>query len=424
MAADLIVALSSPPGPAARGVVRLSGAGLRDVTGRFLDVWPATPGFDMAVLVATAVGDVPGRAVRFQGPRSYTGEDVLELHVPGHTVVTSAVIDAALAAGARGALPGEFTRRAWANGKITFEDVDRLGRVLEAETRAERRAAAAAPGVCDERLEKARDRVSAALALLEAGLDFEEAETGSVGAEERRALLAEAQASVETALDDLARGPGLAGEVRVFLDGPPNAGKSTLLNALDPAAGALVSPVAGTTRDHVTGRFEEGGLLFRVCDAPGRRDGSEEGVDAEARTAAERVAEGCDLRIEVVGHEGGAPDGTAPADLVVVTGRDRGGAAPAEGMWVSGTTGEGVALLRAALQERAAETHRSAGLEEAMRRHGLLRARRSLHRASLRDGREPELAAEDLREAFRVLGGVDLPESVLDRVFERFCIGK
>jgi tRNA modification GTPase len=369
------------------------------------------------------------------GPASYTGEDSAELHLHGGAAVVEGVGAALVALGTRPAEPGEFTRRAVLNGRMDLTAAEGVIDLIEAETAAQARQALRLAGgglaaLCD----RWSDRLAGLLARQEALIEFED--EGLPGPLEDqvlaglRALAAEMTARIE----EDAGGERVRAGLDVAILGAPNAGKSSLLNALVGREAAIVSARAGTTRDIVEARIVLAGLPAVLADTAGLRDAGDE-IEAEGVRRALHRGEGADLVIAVFAGDA-APD-KATLDLVtrrdclVIAGKADLGLAPglpADAISVSARTGEGLDQLRARLEEEAARLAPASGA-------ALLT--RPRHRAAIRDAlswlREaeraalPELRADGLREALRALGrltGRVGAEAILDRVFAEFCIGK
>ena len=365
-----------------------------------------------------------GLAVWFPGPASFTGEDAAELHLHGAPVVMDAVQTALMRMdGLRPAEPGEFTRRAFDAGRMDLTAVEGLAELIDAETEGQRRQALhALGGGLARRFDGWRERLVQALAHIEAAIDFsdEELPEGLEAGVSR--TVSEVGAEMAEALASGARGEVVRDGFRVALVGAPNAGKSSLLNALAAREVAIVSPGAGTTRDVLEARLSVEGYLVRLIDMAGLHE-SDDPVEREGMRRGRAEAASADLCLLLT-----APDAPPPpemAGLAVRTKTDL-GAAPGPGLAVSATTGEGLEALRSAIVE--AMHTRVAGPP------GALRAR---HVQALGDAVEAldrfaaapqiDLAAEDLRLAVRALGRVtgrvDV-EDLLDAIFREFCIGK
>jgi tRNA modification GTPase len=376
-----------------------------------------------------------GIAIFFPGPRSYTGEDVAELHIHGGRAVTAALLEALAALpGLRVAEPGEFTRRAFLNGKLDLAVAEGIADLVDAETAAQRRQALRQlGGELGRMTEGWRAALLKLLAHQEATIDFpEEGLPQGLGAMLRSGIRALA-GEIAARLADGARGERLRAGLSVAIVGPPNAGKSSLLNALAQREAAIVSAVAGTTRDVIELHLDLGGWPVILADTAGIRETSD-AVEAEGVRRARQRAEAADLRLVVVeAAEAAAQLGAvAPLlgpDAVVVANKiDLGGEPPEGAIPVSATGGQGLPLLVRRLEQEA-ESRLTGGaapvITRARHRQALEEALGALRRAE--SASAPELVAEDLRLAARALGRVagriDV-EDLLDVIFRDFCIGK
>ncbi|PWC30176.1 tRNA uridine-5-carboxymethylaminomethyl(34) synthesis GTPase MnmE [Teichococcus aestuarii] len=438
MSFDTIFALASGGGRAAVSLLRLSGPGSGAVLDRIAGGRPAPRLASLRRLRHPESAELLDEALVlwFPGPRSYTGEDAAELHLHGGRAVLEGVTAALLACGARPAEPGEFTRRAFLNGRMDLTEAEGIADLIAAETAAQRRQALRqAGGALAVRYAGWAERLTRLLAHQEAAIEFaEDGLPNTLEAEVRREGAALA-AEIGAHLADGGRGERLREGLWGAIVGAPNAGKSSLLNALAGREAAIVSARAGTTRDIVEVRLELGGVPVWLADTAGLRETPDE-IEAEGVRRARRRAEEADLLIAVFAADQ-PPDAEtlallAPGTLVVANKTDLapapaaiGGQAP---IALSARDGEGLAALRAALEAVAAER---AGLSEEA---SLTRPR---HRAALGEAAAwieeairaplPELAAEALRAALRALGrltGRVGVEAVLDVVFGDFCIGK
>ena len=424
MTADTIFALSSGSPPAAVAVVRISGPG---ATGALQALAGTVPEARRATLVTlTANGEPLDRALalHFPGPHSATGEDVTELHLHGGRAVVAAVLEAlAGLVGRRPAEPGEFTRRAFENGRIDLAEAEGLADLLAAETQSQRRAALAlAGGALSRQVEAWRQQLLALAAELEAALDF--SDEGEVG-EDWPAGWRESLSALSEELEALlARPPAerLRDGLRVVIAGPPNAGKSSLLNALVQREAAITSAVPGTTRDLIEAPTAIGGMPFLLIDTAGLRDDSDE-VERIGVARARASLAAADL-VLWLGDPKQAPPG--PPTILVRSKCDLAGSDRGAGLRVSSLTGEGLDELTAALADRGAgllpgETEVAAN---ARQREALRRALAHLGGARMDD---MLVAAEELRHARveldRITGRAGV-EDMLDALFGRFCIGK
>ncbi|WP_298962895.1 tRNA uridine-5-carboxymethylaminomethyl(34) synthesis GTPase MnmE [uncultured Methylobacterium sp.] len=436
--ADTIFAPASGFGRAAVAVLRLSGPGagptITALTGR-----PPPPPrrLSLRTLRDPADGETLDRAlvVWMPGPATFTGEDQAELHLHGSPAVRAAVLRAlAGLPGMVAAEPGEFTRRAFLNGRMDLTAVEGLADLIDAETEAQRRQAMRQlDGALGRRVEAWRAGLLDLLAATEAALDFSDEGDVDDEALSDRAVRAAAgiRDAIAHALADGRRGERLRDGFVVVLAGAPNAGKSTLLNALAGRDAAIVSSRPGTTRDAIEVRCDLGGLPVVLVDTAGLRD-SDDAIEAEGVARSRAWIGKADLVLWLT-----APDeaATVPEDAVlpclrVRTKSDLGADAGAAGLAISAVTGAGLDRLLDAIEERA---QASLGGGDALVTRE--RQRRALERCLVHldrlvaspVGSPPELAAEDLRLAVRALGEVAGRvgvEEVLDRLFSSFCIGK
>ncbi len=467
-ASQTLAAIASAPGGARRGVVRLSGPGAREIVERctrFDDeqalaqrgVWPGVC-FD-------GVGEQPVLVFWMPGPHSYTREDVAELHGPGAPQLVAALLRRVLELGARQARAGEFTRRAFENGRLDLTRAEGVLELVRASSERERRAASALLfGGLERHVAALREQLLDLRVLCEASLDFDEADTGHVPVEQIDALASAAASSLDATLGFERRRVQPTGAPRIVLCGAPNAGKSTLFNALC-GARAIVSPHAGTTRDVLKAEWRVGEFTFELVDTAGLEAPSERASDAqapelEAQQRARAELEAADLALFVV-RAAAAPELDTPElraalapllevrelpRLVVWAQCDRSGApaAPPDALLAAARSRSWAsvsALARRGLDELGAacahlvhgvgDAPEGAGAREISERHvaALERSRAALAdaRASLRAGAPLDLVAQTLRQALDALDevtGRTSPEDVLERLFSRFCIGK
>ncbi|MEI6162451.1 MAG: tRNA uridine-5-carboxymethylaminomethyl(34) synthesis GTPase MnmE, partial [Roseococcus sp.] len=368
----------------------------------------------------------------FPAPGSYTGEDSAELHLHGGPAVIAAVAEALEALGARPAEPGEFTRRAFLHGRLDLTAAEGIADLIAAETEAQRRQALRqAEGALAQIHAEWATRLTRLLARQEAFIEFEEEDLPGDLDAQVEADAAVLRGEMEHLLAEAGRGEKLREGLSIAILGAPNAGKSSLLNALAGRDAAIVSARAGTTRDVVEVRMILAGVPVTLADTAGLREAADE-IEAEGVRRALLRAEAADLRLLVFAADADPDEATLAlrgADALVVLNKADLGPGRVDGaMHVSARTGAGLDALRQRLEAAAAAR---AGLSDGA---VLTRPR---HRAALREAVAelaqlphaalPELRAEALRRALRALsrltGRVDV-EQVLDMVFGEFCIGK
>ena len=429
-----IFAPASGFGRAAVAVIRISGPASSSLLEALAGRLPPPRRLSLRTLRDPATGDVLDSAliVWMPGPTTFTGEDMAELHLHGGLAVRSAVMDTLAAhIGCRLAEPGAFSRRAVENGRMDLTAAEGAADLINAETDAQRRQALRQlDGVLGRKVADWRDRLIDLLAGAEAALDFsdegdvDEAALDAALHAKARAIRAE----IDVTLADGRRGERLREGFVVVLSGPPNAGKSTLLNAMSRRDAAIVSAIPGTTRDLIEIRCDLGGLPVLLVDTAGLRDTADP-VEAEGIRRTRKRMEQADLVLALRPGDGPAnerlplPDRTILVRTKADLGSDRGG-----DIAVSALTGEGIDRLLGLIEERAEAALGGGDALVTRERHrdGLTRCRDHLDRV-LSGPALPELLAEDLRLAVRALGEVAGQvgvEEMLDRLFSGFCIGK
>jgi tRNA modification GTPase len=452
---DTIAAIASPPGGAARGIVRTSGPGLRrcleqcfrpspPLSLASLTVPTAVPG---VIWLAGVAAPLPADLYLWPGRRSYTGQSVAELHTLGSPPLLEAVLHAICAGGARLAEPGEFTLRAFLAGRIDLTQAEAVLGVIDAGSAQQLHAALAqlAGGLATP-LRRLRGTLLDLLAHLEAGFDFADEDLQFITPEQLIEQLAAAARTVAQLLAQTESRAAAGATIRIVLTGRPNAGKSSLFNALARGS-AIVSPQPGTTRDYLTAEIDLGGVKCELVDTAGVESlcGESAAADIHAAAQAATAARQREADLEVLCLDASRPpelwETAAPLaaarHIAVFTKSDlpRGVGWPAKlhAIRVSAATGAGLESLAARLGEAVLAVQGGAGevvagtavrCRESLRRAGeALAAAETLAVA----GGGDELVAAELRSSLDDLGhvvGAVYTEDLLDRIFSRFCVGK
>jgi tRNA modification GTPase len=432
---DTIFAIASGHGRTAVCLIRISGPDSRAILESMAGRVPEPRRAVVRTLRDPAGGEPLDQALVLwmPGPQSFTGEDQAELHIHGGLATRAAVLRAlGSLENSRPAEAGEFTRRAFLNGRMDLSQVEGLADIIDAETEAQRRQAMLQlGGRLGNAAEGWRETILQILALLEASLDF--SDEGDVPEDLEADILRridELQEAIGQALANRS-GERLREGLTVVLAGPPNAGKSTLLNALAQRDVAIVSPIAGTTRDVIEVHCDLGGLPVVIVDTAGLRE-SADLIEQEGVSRARARVQDADLVLWLVPPEGG--DSAPPSArrlLKIGTKADMNRSRRDCDLLVAAATGEGLPELIGRMEAEAASLmgQGDAVITRERHRKALERAHESLVRArAMLAGRGPlELAAEEVRLAARAIGEitgrVDV-EDVLDRLFSSFCIGK
>lgn len=438
-----ICAIATPPGRGGIGVVRISGGKLEPFISGLIghDVSPRHASFT-AFLDADGVAIDYGIALYFQGPHSFTGESVLELQGHGGPAVMQALLGRCQQLGARLAEPGEFTRRAFLNGKIDLAQAESVADMIDAASiEAARSALRSLSGEFSQRVQAMQAKLTELRMRVEAALDFPE-EEDVVEAEQRivRSGIETIQLELQSVLQSARQGQLLRDGVHVALIGQPNVGKSSLMNALAGEDIAIVTEIAGTTRDALRQEIQIRGVSFHVIDTAGLRETSDQveqmGI---ARTWAAVERAGIALLLVDSQHGLGANEQAIidklPAGITRITVHNKidlsGGVPKTSGdseIWLSAKTGEGLESLRDILLRSAGWQPAGEGGFMARQRHldALSQTRQRLDSAA---GllNQLELLAEELRlaqESLSEITGEFLPDDLLGRIFSQFCIGK
>ena len=433
---ETIFALSTARGRAGVAVVRMSGPAARQALVALAGRVPPAREARLALLTDPDGGEEIDRALVlwFPGPDSFTGEDVAEFQIHGGTAVTAGLL-AALGRieTCRLAEPGEFSRRAFENGKLDLTGAEGIADLVEAETSAQRRQALRQLGGCFARLtESWAARLVRALAHLEAAIDFPDEDLPGDLLPPIRAEAALLAADIRRHLADRRRGEILRDGLSVALIGPPNSGKSSLLNALAGRDAAIVSAVAGTTRDVIEVHMDLAGYPVILADTAGLRE-SEDAIEQEGMRRSLARAESADIVLIIldisdpVSRETGLAARLPSGEAITVWNKVDLAAPPEGAFGVSAKTGAGLDALVARLASSAEE--RLGGTAPVVTRQRHREALEACVTALDRTAQieEPALIAEDLRLAMRALGRitgkVDV-EDLLDVIFRDFCIGK
>jgi len=424
---NTIFALASAQGRAGVSVIRLSGPDAKEVVGKFVSNLPKNRVAGLRVLIDETGEPLDHALVLcFDGPRSFTGDNVVELHLHGSIAVVQSVLRVLGDSGlARLAEPGEFTRRALENGRMDLAQVEGLADLIESETEAQRKQALrVVTGHLGALVEQWRSSLIRAAALIEATIDFVDEDVPVDVTPEVRELLRGVKSDL---LKEIA-GSKIAERIRVGFEvaivGAPNAGKSTLLNAMAGREAAITSDIAGTTRDVIEVRMDLKGLPVTILDTAGLRDGQDAVEVIGIKRALERAGD-ADLRVFLAGDNEVLPLIQRPDDIRVTPKADL------TGTGVSGVTGQGVSELLDEIQQILEQRSSQAGL-----------ATHERHRIAMQSTlialdvvlplvdlgpKHYDIAAEELRTAIRSLealvGRIDV-ENLLDEIFSSFCLGK
>lgn len=426
-----VAAIATPPGRGALAIVRITGPGTIEVIKKIFRGKTNPEHFKKSrVYFGEMVSggrtiDMVGIAF-YRGPESYTGEDMAEITCHGGGMVPELILEAILSAGAGRAQPGEFTLRAFLNGKIDLAGAAGINALSVVRTeKAHRAAMKRVSGETGRALAGLRDELVGLLSECEARLDFPEDVPG-LDESDFRARLSGLRCRIKAYLDSAGRAEALWDGVSVVIAGPPNAGKSTLFNALLGYERAIVHHEPGTTRDYISETTEIAGYLVRLHDSAGTGEFSDT-VNREAVSRSLRLAEKADIVLYLL-EPGSAGDYPVGKNIVRVCSKSDLLAWPApEGtIPVSGLTGDGLEALSRELAARAAEI---AGGEDALldRERGLLAEACACLEEAERKGLGLEIIAEKLWEAGRAMDrllGLDLPRDVIEGIFSKFCIGK
>ena len=448
---DTICAIATPPGAGGLGIVRLSGPQVPSIARGILGELPAPRHAHLGDFVDGA-GEVIDRgiALYFRAPASFTGEDILELQGHGGVFILQRLLSRAVELGARLAGPGEFSQRAFLNDKLDLAQAEAIADLIESETDAAARAAQRTmQGVFSEQVHSLQDALTALRVFVEAAIDFPEEEIDFIGESDAVERGRELQERLAGLLREARQGRLLRDGIVMAIIGPPNAGKSSLLNALSGQDSAIVTAIPGTTRDVLREQIDLDGIPVHVADTAGIRETRDE-IEAEGVRRALQALETADivLLLEDVTEDmavapgvelppavtclrvGNKIDLLAPSEL-----ESRIGASGQDRLWISARTGQGLDRLRARIRETVGAAGgpegAAGGSFSARQRHvdALRRAARHVEAGVevLTSASAAELFAEELRLAQQALGeitGEMLADDLLGEIFSSFCIGK
>jgi tRNA modification GTPase len=442
---DTIAAVATPAGAGGIGVIRVSGPQATAIARELIGKIPKPRIFHFVALRDAGGGMLDrGMAVLFRAPRSFTGEDVLELHAHGSPVVLDLLLKRVCALGARHARPGEFTERAFLNGKLDLAQAEAIADLIASGSAAAARAALRSlEGEFSRAVRALLQALVELRSWLEAALDFPEEEIDFLSAPQLSDALATLRAQTTDLLAATRRGVVLRNGLHVVIVGRPNAGKSSLLNALAQSERAIVTEIAGTTRDVLRESVNLDGIAVTLVDTAGLRDSLDIVEQEGIRRARHELAQADVVILVTDTVQAGADrpllEGCASGvtRIIVHNKIDVSGesarAASVDGethVWLSATTGEGLPLLRSQLAAMAGREDASSGAFSARIRHVRALEIVAAHlqgAATQLEHRVGELAAEELRQAQSALGeitGEFTTDDLLGKIFSTFCIGK
>lgn len=445
--ADPIVALATPNGRGAVAIVRMSGRGALDIAARHITPWPLAPREATLCAVRDDEGELLDRALVtvFPAPRSFTGDDTVEIATHGGALVPSMVMSALVRSGARVADPGEFTRRAVLNGKLDLVQAEAVGDLVDAGSNAMRRAALVQlDGGLSRRIEALREAIIGLDALIAYDIDFPEEDDGPVPRERVRTATVTVLDALDTLLATAHAGEIVRSGALVVIAGAPNAGKSSLFNALVGSARAIVTDIPGTTRDAIEATIDTGRWPVRLVDTAGLHETSDTveriGIEVSTRyLAAADVVLACgDTDAAVAATAEAIASLTTAPVLSVRTKSDlapTGESSAADVVAVSALSGAGLSALVAAIERTIDAKQGALELDAPIltreRQRSAVRAAReevgAFREAWDGDHVPPTIAAVHLGAAADALadliGAIDV-EDVLDRLFRTFCVGK
>ena len=452
---DTIVAAATPAGAGGIGIVRISGAGVPQIAGKMLGGLPPPRVASLREFHDAAGEPIDtGLALYFPAPGSFTGEPVLELHGHGGPVVMALVVDAAVSLGSRQAEPGEFSKRAFLNDKLDLAQAEAIADLIGSGTaRAARAALRSLSGAFSAAVDALQEQLIRLRLHVEATLDFPEEEIDFLSDAQLAARIDDCDAAFEALGEGARAGRLLRDGYQVVIVGRPNAGKSSLLNLLSGQEAAIVTEVAGTTRDILREQIDADGLLVELIDTAGLRDNPDQ-IEAEGIRRAREAIKSADAVLWIqdasaqenakecaIENESLAELGEdLPANVPVITVRNKIDLTDANPglqheqpltLNISAKTGVGTDVLRQQMLKLAGHKDLGEGAFTARRRHIDALGRAEAHfragRNALEEAKAGELLAEELRLAQQALGeitGSFTSDDLLGKIFSEFCIGK
>jgi tRNA modification GTPase len=440
--ADTIVAAATPPGTGGIGIVRISGDETERIARAVLGSLPEPrTATYRSFRNAAGLKIDAGLALYFPAPASFTGESVLELHGHGGPIVISLLVDAVVGLGARLAAPGEFTQRAFLNDKLDLVQAEAIADLIgSGTTQAARAALRSLSGAFSNTIDALSEQLSRLRMHVEAAIDFPEEEIDFLSDDTLLFRLRECAAAFDVLMDEARQGRVLRDGYQIVIVGKPNAGKSSLLNLLSGQDAAIVTEVAGTTRDIIREQIDIDGLAVELIDTAGLRDDPDR-IEEEGIRRARRAVENADAVLWI--QDASDPDHGViveelPNDIPVTVVRNKvdltneaAGPTASNTINLSAKTGAGIGCLRETIRKLAGYENLGEGAFTARRRHLDALARAKAHfssgRQALEETRAGELLAEELRLSQQALGeitGAVSSDDLLGRIFSEFCIGK
>lgn len=444
---DTIVATATPPGIGGIGIVRISGPAVPELAVTLLGDLPPPRLASLAKFRdAAGVALDTGLAVYFPEPRSFTGEPVLELHGHGGPVVMSLLVETAISSGARRAEPGEFSKRAFLNDKLDLAQAEAIADLIGSGTsQAARAAHRSLTGAFSAAVDSLQEQLIKLRLHVEAAIDFPAEEIDFLSDEQLRARIDDCDAAFKTLREEARAGRVLRDGYQLIIVGQPNAGKSSLLNRLSGQEAAIVTELAGTTRDIIREQIDIDGLLVELIDTAGLRDNPDQ-IEAEGIRRARNAIRNADAILWLQDASTNNDDSLAalgeelPANVPVVAVRNKIDLTNEEAglqdeqpvvINISAKTGAGIASLRDQICTLAGHKDLGEGAFTARRRHIDALGKADDHfqtgRKALADMKAGELLAEELRLAHEALGeitGTFTSDDLLGKIFSEFCIGK